>query len=190
MSHLDSIPDFHSNGVNSERRREFVQLLSEIYNNLHAYVFTIIGNAVEADDVMQETCLLLWKKFDDFQTGSNFGRWARTVALNLARNHARKRQRHQGYGLSPETLNLISQTHVGGTELLELRRERLSICMKRLASDDRKFLSIFYSGEMTISALARQVGRTPKSLYRRLDRLRKKLYDCVTRSLADEEDLS
>ena len=65
---------------NPTRTEEFVELSSSHQRQLLGYIFTLVGNMDDAEDLLQQTNLILWRKFDDYQPGTDFIRWACYVA--------------------------------------------------------------------------------------------------------------
>ena len=62
------------------RHEEFLRLYSTYQRNVYAYIATLLPNADDVDEVLQETSIVLWKKFSTYQTDADFGRWACGVA--------------------------------------------------------------------------------------------------------------
>src|SRR5262245_27178829 len=60
----------------------FVQLFAQHQRGIHAYICTLVPNRVDADDVMQETSLVLWRKWEEFDCNREFIRWACGIAFN------------------------------------------------------------------------------------------------------------
>ena len=147
----------------------------------------IVGNRADADDVIQETCVVLWEKFDDFVPGTSFKKWASAVIRNVARRFAHKRRRQNGFGLSDLSLQRITQGKSGGSELFELQVEILRECLDKLRDSEREFLFDCYRHSTTLTTYAREQERSVETIYTRLKRLRKRLADCMARGLGREE---
>ena len=64
----------------SRSREAFVQLMTEHQGRLYAYVLSLLGDPDQANDVLQETNLVLWRNAGEFQMGSNFRAWAFRIA--------------------------------------------------------------------------------------------------------------
>ena len=58
------------------RGEEFMALYSGHQRRLYLYVMTLLPASVDAEDVLQETNLVLWRKFDQYLPGTNFFAWA------------------------------------------------------------------------------------------------------------------
>ena len=55
-----------------ERVDAFVQLLAQSQRRIFLFVMSMVPNWNEAEEIIQETNLLLWREFDHFQPGTNF----------------------------------------------------------------------------------------------------------------------
>ena len=63
---------------------EFTRLLLENQKRIWGLVLSLVPRGSDADDVMQETCAVLWRKFDQFEAGTNFGAWALRIEIGRA----------------------------------------------------------------------------------------------------------
>jgi len=60
---------------------------------LSSFVFRLVTNKQDTEDIVQETYLKAFEKIDSFQGKSSFKTWVFTIALNLAKNHLKKQKR-------------------------------------------------------------------------------------------------
>ena len=72
----------------------FTALLLQNQKRIYGLILSLVPNGPDADDIMQEACSVMWKKFETFEEGTNFAAWAlRIAALVLAMG----RQKRRGY---------------------------------------------------------------------------------------------
>src|SRR5258708_7231695 len=76
-----------------DRVDEVVRLLAPNQPRLYAYVHTLVPHHADAEEVLQNTNLVLWREFGTFEPGTNFAAWACRVALNQVLAWRKKRQR-------------------------------------------------------------------------------------------------
>jgi RNA polymerase sigma-70 factor (ECF subfamily) len=69
-------------------------------------------------------------------------------------------------------------------ELLEGRRKALADCMKKLRERDLELVEACYGRSVRIPEVAQCWGRSSQSIHNSLRRIRRALYECVSRSLA------
>lgn len=169
----------------SDRGADFLRDLSSAYQDAYGSSLAIVGNRADADDVMQEVCIVLWQKYDEFEQGRDFRKWARGIAFHVAKAYARKKRRY-AYGLSDRALTRIEQLRTAGMELFEIRRELLRECLNKLSDRDQQFLEDCYDGPLSQVEFARSQGISVETIYTRLKRLRRRLIDCINRTLGKD----
>jgi DNA-directed RNA polymerase specialized sigma24 family protein len=54
------------------KRQEFEHLVRESQSGLLAFLLSLTGNLPDSEDLVQECITILWRKFDSFESGSNF----------------------------------------------------------------------------------------------------------------------
>lgn len=64
------------------------------------FVFRFLNNREQAEDVVQETFLRVYRKRNAYKQVAKFSTWIYTIAGNLARTELRKRKRRQLFSLS------------------------------------------------------------------------------------------
>ena len=60
----------------NEKSKICIELFSSNYNRIKSFIFSLVPNTSDADDVMQETSRIIWEKFEEFEVGTNFLAWA------------------------------------------------------------------------------------------------------------------
>ncbi len=147
------------------------------------YIRSLLPHAADAEEVLQRTAAVLWEHFAAFDTDRDFYPWAVRFAYFEVLNHRKERARDR-LVFREEVLAELTATRQEMEGLLERRREALLQCLNQLLPKDAELLRQRYTTPETIAQLAKEMGATAKSLYRRLDRLRERLTVCVERRLA------
>lgn len=78
----------------------FDLLVKRYQNPLLNFVFRFLGNKTEAEDLVQETFLRLYKNKHYYKEIAKFSTWIYTIAGNLAKTELRKRRRRSFFSLS------------------------------------------------------------------------------------------
>ena len=88
------MPDESSIASPNDSQREFVRLFSRHQRQIHAYIGTIVANPADVEEVLQETSVVLWSKFDAYDRERPFIKWACGIAhlqlLRFFRTHRRR----------------------------------------------------------------------------------------------------
>ncbi|MDG0965506.1 MAG: hypothetical protein P8O23_10595, partial [Opitutales bacterium] len=72
---------------------------------------------------------------------------------------------------------------------LEARRRALDSCVEKLPQDDHEIVSGCYAEGATVQSYAKQKGGTANKFYKKLNRIRGKLYQCIEAQLGIEESM-
>jgi RNA polymerase sigma-70 factor, ECF subfamily len=171
---------------NLRRTEEFIELSSCHQRQLLGYIFTLVRNMDDAEDLLQQTNLVLWRKFDDYRPGTDFMRWACCVAHLQALTFLR-RKRRDPLPLNESVLQQLADRRLDRSKLYEHYRDALQPCMERLAEADRELLDLSFGGRLSTKDIAAKLNRTADSIYHSLQRIRRVLFDCVTQAVAQEE---
>src|SRR4051812_48344175 len=157
--------------VPSEQVDAFVRLLGQNQRRIFLYVMSMVPDWNNAEEIIQETNLVLWREFARFQPGTNFSAWACKVALHQVLAW-RKRARRDRLEFSPAFLEAVAEEASSAADALEERSRHLARCIERLPADRRHLLRLRYSDGLAIGAIAGQLGRTEEAIYRALSRIR------------------
>jgi RNA polymerase sigma-70 factor (ECF subfamily) len=171
--------------ANASPSEEFVQLFTRYQRRVYLFILSQISDATEAEEVLQEANMVILRKCDQFEMGTNFLAWACSVArfeiLKYRDRH--KRDRHH---FSSDFLELVAGETVRRDTLTEVRREALTNCITKLNDSDRELIQLRYATGNDGNTVAEKLGRPRNSIYQSLGRIRKVLLDCVQRTLATE----
>ncbi len=110
---------------------EFVRLLGQNQRRIFIFVMSMVLNLNDAEEIIQETNLLLWREFDKFQLGTNFSAWACRVAFNRTMALAQRRRRDPA-GIHPRILEAVAAESTAEADYLEERARLLAHCIEKL----------------------------------------------------------
>ena len=166
---------------------EFLRLLQAHQNQIFSFIFCQVHQAADAEDIFQQTAIVLWEKFSQFEPGSNFLAWAKAIASNKALAFLRDRRRSKAR-VTETLIEQLAERPLWSTEMTEQKLAALSLCRQKLNSNDQHLLRECYGAVTSkIQAAAAKLGRTAESVYVSLSRIRRTLADCIERTLAQEE---
>ncbi|MEN1678389.1 MAG: sigma-70 family RNA polymerase sigma factor [Planctomycetota bacterium] len=164
-----------------ERLARFTELLSTCQAHLLATVYAMVQNMADAEDIFQRASLILWRKFDEYEEGTEFRKWAVTVTRYEALNFIRKRRSERLF-FSEAVLQALAdtqQTLAASADEDEQRWAKLSDCLGRLPEHSRRLLKLYYEGTKTLAQVATQLGSTEGATRTALCRVRQALRRCV-----------
>jgi RNA polymerase sigma-70 factor (ECF subfamily) len=165
-----------------ERVHEFMRLFTSHELRLRAFALSLIPNLADAEDVMQQANLVIWKKFEQFQPGTDFFAWACRVVFLEAKDF-RKKQLRTKVRYGDEFFEAVAQETAAMSEELGERQQVLGDCVAKLRPNYREMLRLRYEEGGSADAIAQRLGRSVDAIYNALSRLRKALGDCIDRKV-------
>lgn len=163
----------------NDRSEEFLMLLGTHERQLALYVYGLVPDNNDAEDILQESRMVMWRSFSQFKTGTNFIAWARKVAFHQVLTYRRKKKRSH-LQLSDEMLELMATEIEKLSPDIDHRRDRLESCLRKLPSAHRSLVLLRYYEEKSIEDMAEQLDKTETAVYRALSRIRHTLMQCVS----------
>jgi RNA polymerase sigma-70 factor (ECF subfamily) len=165
----------------SEVRRgeQFMTLYSGHQRRLYLYTMTLLPASVDAEDVLQQTNLVLWRKFDEYRPGTNFFAWACQITRYEVLKYRERRARAAKL-LDPDVFDQLADVAIDHVEHLdEFHRLALLDCMQRLSPADRDLMRRRYAEAAEVRAIAADMNRSPNAVSKSLGRIRRLLLDCI-----------
>jgi RNA polymerase sigma-70 factor (ECF subfamily) len=162
----------------SAAQQRFLSLFLRSEREVFRYVAALVPNVADAEDIVQQTALALWEKFDSYDPAQPFTPWACRFALNKARQWIERRQRWQtllAHGLAEE----LAQRRQELQPEFEQRLRHLEACLGKLAPEQRSLVQAYYYERAGIESVAGRSGRSVAATYKMLQRIRQTLQSCV-----------
>lgn len=164
----------------------FTRLLARCQRRIFVYAMSLLHDPNDAEDVLQETNLVLWKKFNEYERGTDFARWACRVAyyevLKVRRKNGRSARLFS---------NRFIETLAAGCERnmceWDDRQEALQRCVGKLNDCDRELVRSRYEPGATTRSVAETSQRSVQGTRKSLLRIRNALFVCVRRALSSRD---
>ena len=131
----------------SRDSEEFVRLMTEHQGRLFAYILSLLGDPDAANDVLQETNVVLWRDNKEFRLGTNFKAWAFRVA-HFQVMAWRQRQIRDRLVFEDDLLEAVAFAARDMDETFDARQKLLQGCLEKLAPNHREqgFISVIRRG--------------------------------------------
>ena len=158
--------------------QRFLSLFLRSEREVFRYVAALVPNVADAEDIVQQTALALWEKFDAYDTNRPFTPWACRFALNKTKQWIERRQRWQALlerGLAEELAHRRQELRPE----IETRLKHLEGCLNKLPAGQRAIVDGYYYRRDGIEKLAEHSGRTVAATYKTLQRIREVLQLCI-----------
>ena len=119
---MDDVAGLHENEHREDdQREEFVALFVRHEAAIHSFVLTLLPDAIAAEDIVQQASMTMWRRFDQYQRGTNFRNWAFQIAKFTTMNHLTKVRRDR-HVFSEQLLHLLAERSEQRSDQLEAQR--------------------------------------------------------------------
>lgn len=170
-------------GASDMRKVRFDRLLESCRDRILLYLASIVEDSHDAEDICQKTCLILWRKFDEYDPDRSFLAWACGIARYEALN-ARRAAGADRLTFKSDVMHLLAESL---DELDEHGREdrltALRQCIRGLRSGDQALIHQVYWEGRSCEDMASELGCALRTFYNRMSLLRRKLFRCVARRM-------
>ena len=171
----------------SSIREEVTRLAIHHRVQLWAFVLGLAKDLVAAEDLMQETYLVILEKWDTYKPGTNFLAWAWQIARYRFLQSVDPARRGP-VTLEGEVLETALDRVAEPAERLQLRREALARCLEEIkGTKGERAIELRYQRNLSCPQIARQLTMSLDALYKLLSRVREALQGCTERRLLTVE---
>jgi RNA polymerase sigma-70 factor (ECF subfamily) len=160
-----------------QHRESLPELIGRHRRALLAYIFAIVRDHHRAEDVYQETMLVLARQWDTYETVHSFHSLSREIARRQALAALRKDQRAPLL-LSDEALDALDAAF-GAEVAPEPPVEALDHCLEKAPGFWRNVVRLRYWECLSVIDIAEALGRSPNTISVTLNRMRLRLADCI-----------
>jgi RNA polymerase sigma-70 factor (ECF subfamily) len=163
----------------------FLRLYQANQDRIFRFIVALLPNYSAAEDVMQDTMLVMWRKFDQFEPGTHFAAWGMQIArYNIATYYRKAESGIMRF--DDAALQHILEQQEQFEPVKDQYLEAMEGCLKQLQAESREMLSLRYNENMKISEIAEKIGRPLQAIYKRFSRIHHALYECIERTLRAE----
>lgn len=163
--------------------QDFEARVREHQAALRAFIRALGAEEAWVDDLAQEVFIVAHRRLNQFEPGSDFGKWLRRIARNLVANEHRKKARHSRllpFAIADALLTGDPETPSSIADLLPAMRE----CVEELSPRSRELLQRRYVHNENAASLARGLGMNGDAVRQQLMRIRLAVKECVERKAA------
>lgn len=142
---------------------QFKDVYDEYYEKIFHYCHLKLGNRQLAEDCTQEVFFLFSQKMNKLPLTTNVPAWLYKTSKNIIRNYYHK---NKGEISLEETEDIAVE---------ENKIESATVFDDILEEDEIRLLKEYYVFEETLESMAKSRGKSQKSLYQQIWRIRQKV---------------
>lgn len=166
---------------------DFASHITAGQRRLYAYIHSLVDSSAAAWDVLQETNVVLWRKRDEFQPGTNFQAWAFAVARFQVKAFLRDRNRDPMTVMTPDLLDLVAEDAEAEAGEFDDRMAALERCKELLSARSHSLVELYYERDQSVKQVGADLQMTVDSVKQALFRVRRFLQDCIEGRTATPE---
>ncbi len=165
--------------------KKLAQQLTALQRSLYVYIVSLIQKPVDAEDILQNANCVIWEKLDQFDPETDFTAWAYSIARYEVMTWRKKMARDR-LQFSDDTLDRLAIASEDFMSVTSSRRDAMHDCMGKLRDQDQQLIHQQYTEQLKVREIAAEAGRSEKSVYHSLSRIRQSLLECIKRTLSRE----
>ena len=162
------------------QKEAFEQLYDRYAPLIRAICYDITGNLADAQDLAQDVFMRAYKKLKDLREPELFARWIISIARLRCKEFQREKARMQ-----KKHSNLHEKFETAAAQSDNRQLEQLRESIRKLPTQERLALHIFYLQENSIEDARRIFGLSRSGFYRVLERARKNLNVMLSKESRD-----
>ncbi len=170
------------------QRDDILRMFLQRQRALAAYAYTLCQDWEVVEEAVQEAALFICNRWEDFEPGTDFNAWTRTVVRFRCLEVLRRRQRSRMVSLEiPQVAAAIPD---GVWDRHADRdgeyKDALTDCIQALPDRHRAMIEMRYMNRHDCGVIAESLKTSIESVYMALSRIRRRLRDCVSQRMAGE----
>lgn len=170
---------------NFECSATFIQELSDAQPRLYNFIHSRLMHSATAEDVLQETNMVICEKAHQFVAGTNFNAWVFKIA-HFQIMAQKKRFVRGRIHYDDELLDLLIEEEEQHSEFLDEKLSALSQCLGKLKPEQRDLVTRRYGENVSVQILAQEAQKKCNALSQTLSRIRQTLMKCIEKSMGSE----
>ncbi len=164
--------------TDNESQASFLRLFLAAEREVYRSVVALVPSLADAEEIVQQTAVALWSKFDQYDPSRPFTPWACGFAVNITHQWVARRLRWQALldgGLAEELTRRRDEMR----PQFENRLRHLDGCLEKLAPEQRAIVEAYYFRRKDVTEISAESQRSVDGVYKLLQRIRSMLRHCI-----------
>jgi len=157
---------------------QFTRLLLANQRRIYGFILSLVPNFTDADDIFQDTVLVMCRKFEDLKLKTSFLAWGLSIAQHKILKFREKKNRSRVL-FTDKTFEMIMERSNSILSNMDQRVRALENCLNKLVERDRDLIKMRYEKGLAIKDIAMKVGRPIQGMYKVFTRIHNNLRLCI-----------
>lgn len=176
----------NENEVNSDK---FISLLIPNQKRILGYILTHVPNYSDADDILQNTLSILWRKFDKFDPDTDFVAYANAIAKYEIMNFYRKKENAQKMHFDEKLHEIIEAETDSISNLFHQRKDAFQQCYKEISPKDKQLIKMRYEQDLPFSKMAKRLCISSPAVLKKIANIHGRIIRCIRLRMAFESTI-
>ncbi len=165
--------------------KKFLSLLSKSQARIHAYILYQVPNRNDAEDILQDTIVVMLDKFSEFEEGTNFLAWGLQIARYKIMAY-RDKKKNSKLVFDDSVLKIMEEESDIQDAIAKEDSERLSECVSKLPDKYKKYLQYRYEESMSYKAIGDKISVSAQAVHKTMSKIHIALMNCVRLGVSKE----
>ncbi|MGB6220457.1 sigma-70 family RNA polymerase sigma factor [Haloferula sp.] len=175
-----SIWKYPSDIFDQNDQERFMRLWTAHQPSVANYVHALVRDRGTAEDLLQETALMMLRRFTEYDERRSFVAWAlgfaRFKIMSLRRDSARSI-----LVFDDEAMEQFTESWAEKSVETSAQRSALEGCIEKLAEHARRVVSMRYFEDLNAEEIAGRIGGSGAAVRVKIQRIRAQLRNCIER---------
>jgi RNA polymerase sigma-70 factor (ECF subfamily) len=168
-----------------KRTLDFLKLFVRHQQEIYAYILTLVPHVHDADDLFQEGMTVMWRKFDQFQPGTNFAAWGVQIMRYQILDYRRSLARNKRVLMEDSLFEALMDHIPTIQDEAATRMEALRKCQTLLNDRAKRIIKMRYERNTPIEDIGSYLKVSRRQVYHILGQINSVLLRCMRRTLAE-----
>jgi len=168
-----------------KRTLDFLGLFVRHQQEIYAYILTLVPHVNDADDLFQDGMTVMWRKFDQFEPGTNFAAWGIQIMRYQILEYRRSQARTKRVLMEDSLFEALMNHMPAIQDEMAARIEALRRCQALLGDRAKRILKMRYEHSTPVEEIASHLKVSRRHVYHLLGQINGVLLRCMRRTLAE-----
>ncbi|MDG2215076.1 MAG: sigma-70 family RNA polymerase sigma factor [Verrucomicrobiota bacterium] len=164
---------------------EFILELTQAQQRLFGYIYRRVANREQAQEVLQQTNLVLCRKANEFEPDTNFNAWAVAVAHYQILSH-RANVTRERLVFSDEVFAVVDDRDEESL-IREKYKRILRFCYGKLSQVNQELMKLRYQEGLSFQQVADELNKKISAVKVQVHRIRLNLKKCAQEQLKEQQ---
>lgn len=177
--------------LSTESGEDFTRLLLQNQKRIWGLILSLVPGGPDADDILQETCAVMWRKYAEFEPGTDFAAWGLKIArFQVMRYYSRRKTERAR--LSDDVIEAVAARFAAPDQEKRVSERSVALrdCLAKLKSVQFDTLHRRYDEGQSVEEIASELNVSIHAIYKRLDRTYQQLHLCINKTISQRGQLA